>query len=77
MGYARKQKRTKRVEAFVHVTYTADVVAHLEFLEIRAVKVIREATSREVVLDFASGWFSRRTADTSDKGTWEIMRSGE
>ena len=61
----------------MRVADTVDVVAHLEFLVTRAVKDIREATAREEVPDFANGWFSRRTADTSDKGTCEIMRSGE
>ena len=42
------------------VADTVDVVAHLEFLVTRAVKEIREATSREEVPDFANGWFSRR-----------------
>ena len=53
----------------MRVADTSEVVAHLEFLVFQAGKVIREATSREVVPDFGLGWFSRRTADTSDKGT--------
>ena len=61
----------------MRVADTAEVVAHLEFLVIRAGEEIREATSREVAPDFGLGWYSRRTTDSSDIGTCEIMRSGE
>ena len=61
----------------MRVADTVDVGAHLIFLVTRAVKVIREATSREVDTDFGHRWCSRRTADSGDIRTCEIMRPGE
>ena len=76
-GLCQETGENELVEAFMRVADTAEVVAHLEFLVIRAGEEIREATSREVAPDFGLGWYSRRTTDSSDIGTCEIMRSGE
>ena len=60
-----------RVITTVHIAQTQDEGVHLVCLVILGFKVIRETAPGEDARDL--GFYSRRTADTSDRGTYEIM----
>ena len=60
------------VKTGIFCAETQEEGGHREVLEVGAQKVGREAAPGALVRDL--GWISRRTADTSDKGTCEITK---